>query len=313
MQMILDILYTLLPIFLCIGIGAGCRRLQVVGADVIVGLRGLISTFLIPAVIFKAFYLIQIDRSAVQIVAVVFVVLLLGMLLGYPLRRLFGTSGYAVPFLTTTYEGGMLGYALFAMVMGQEHLQYYAQADLSVSLFLFTVYMMLVMVQNSGSFSVRQCWDFMRRSPSFWAIVLGLGAGISGLGQQAAASPVGYILENTLEFLTSPVGPMILIIIGYDFELDPRVTLRALKMLLSRYAIQLVLAAAAFAVLHKLNALDPYSTVALTLQFLMPPSFMVSVMLDMEEDTKAFVSSFLSISTIVGILLFLLVRAWLLN
>ena len=151
----------------------------------------------------------------------------------------------------------------------------------------------------------------MRHSPSFWAIMLGLGVGVSGFGQLIATTPAGSILENTLGFLTGPVGPMSLIIIGYDFKPDPRVTMRAMKMLFSRYVIQLVLAAAAFAVLHKLDALNPYSTTALTLQFLMPPSFIVSIMLDMDEDTKAFVSSFLSISTIVGILLFLLVKTWL--
>ena len=109
MQTILDILNTLLPILIAIGIGIACRKTQIVSQKAIDELRGLISTFIIPVVIFKAFYLITFDRATITIVITMVVLLIAAFFLGYPFRRFFGESGYTVPFLCTSYEGVMLG------------------------------------------------------------------------------------------------------------------------------------------------------------------------------------------------------------
>jgi hypothetical protein len=64
--------------------------------------------------------------------------------------------------------------------------------------------------------------------------------------------------------------------------------------------------------LYALHALNVYTTAALALQFLLPPSFMVSVYLDTKGKTTSFLSIFLSINTVVGILLFLLIKVFVL-
>lgn len=310
MKTILDILNTILPILIAIGMGIACRKLQIVSQKTIDELRSMISTIIIPVVIFKAFYLIQFDRPTMTIILAVLVILVGTMLLGYPLRRFFGESGDIVPFLCTSYEGGMLGYAMFAMVMGQDNTHYYACADLGTTLFTFTILLMLMLSHNSGSASLKTCWDIARKNPAVWAVVLGLILGISGAGNWIAASQVGTLFDTTLNFLTQPVGMLVLIIIGYNFQLDPAVNRLALRMLVCRYGIQGLLALIAFPVLHALHALNPFTTAALALQFLLPPSFMVSIYLDTKGKTTSFLSIFLSINTIVGILLFLLVKVF---
>lgn len=313
MNTILDILSTILPILIAIGIGIACRKLQVVSQKTIDELRGMISTFIIPIVIFKAFYLIQFDRPTMIIILAVLLILIGGLLLGYPLRRFFGESGDIVPFLCTSYEGGMLGYAMFAMVMGAENTHYYACADLGTTLFTFLPLLMLMLAYNSGSASLKTCWDIARRSPAVWAVVIGLILGISGAGNWIAASQVGTLFDTTLNFLTQPVGMLVLIVIGYNFQLDPTVNRMALRMLVCRYGIQGLLALIAFPVLYALDALNSFTTAALALQFLLPPSFMISIYLDTKGKTTSFLSIFLSINTIVGILLFVLVKVFLLS
>jgi hypothetical protein len=312
MNTILDILTTILPILLAIGIGIACRKTQAVSQKTIDELRGMISTFIIPVVIFKAFYLIQFDRPTVTIVAAMLIILVCALLLGYPIRRFFGESGGIVPFLCTSYEGGMLGYAMFAMVMGQDNTRYYACADLGTTLFTFTILLMLMLSHNTGSASVKNCWDIARKNPAFWAVVIGLILGVSGAGTQIAASAAGTLVDTTLNFLTEPVGMLVLIIIGYNFQLDPAVNRLALRMLGCRYGIQGLLALIGFPILYALHALNVYTTAALALQFLLPPSFMVSVYLDTKGKTTSFLSIFLSINTVVGILLFLLIKVFVL-
>lgn len=312
MKAIFDVLNTVLPILIAIGIGIACRRMQVVGQKTIDELRSLISNFIIPIVIFKAFYLIRFDRPTVTIVLIMLVILVCALLSGYPLRRFFGESGHIVPFLCTSYEGGMLGYAMFAMVMGQDSTKYYACADLGTTLFTFTVLLMLMLSHNSGSASLKNGWDIVRKNPAVWAVVIGLVVGISGAGNWIAASQAGVLFDTTLNFLTQPVGMMVLIIIGYNFRLDPTVNRMALRMLACRYGVQALLALIAFPILGALHALNPFTTAALALQFLLPPSFMVSIYLDTKGKTTSFLSSFLSINTVVGILLFLLLKVFVL-
>ena len=312
MQTLLDMLNTLLPILIAIGIGVACRKTQVVSQKSIDDLRGLISTFIIPVVIFKAFYLITFDRATITIVLTMLVLLTLAFFLGYPLRRFFGESGYTVPFLCTTYEGGMLGYPMFAMIMGQENLHYYACADLGVTLFVFSVFLMLMLSHNNGSASVKSCVDIAKKSPAMWALLVGLIVGVLGLGGAIASSPVGTLVDTTLSFLTQPVGMLVLIIIGYNFQLDPAVNAMSLRMLVCRYGVQIVLALIAFPLLTALDALNPFTTAALALQFLMPPSFMVSIYLNTKGKSTSFMSIFLSINTVAGILLFLLVKVFVL-
>ncbi|MGN1014897.1 MAG: hypothetical protein ACI4PM_06020 [Butyricicoccus sp.] len=308
MQTILNLLSTLLPILLAILIGVLCRRMQILSQHSIDDLRTLISSVFIPCIIVKAFYTLELNRSTAIEVGMLFLAAIAAMLLGYPLRRFFGSSGYAVPFLCTSYEGGMLGYSLYSILMGEENLQYFARADIGPSLFVFSVFLMMMLAHNTGSVSVRAAWDVTRKAPSFWALVLGLILVVSGGGRFLSGSAVGPLISDTLSFLTQPVSMIVLIIIGYNFRLDPRVNRRAIRMLLCRYAVQGVLALILFPLLIWWNVLDYYATVALVLMMLLPPSFMVPVILDTDEETSSFISILMSIGTIVGIFAFLIIK-----
>ena len=58
---------------------------------------------------------------------------------------------------------------MFAMIMGQENLHYYACADLGVTLFVFSVFLMLMLSHNNGSASVKSCVEIAKKSPAMWA------------------------------------------------------------------------------------------------------------------------------------------------
>ena len=59
---------------------------------------------------------------------------------GYALRRFVKPYGRFMPLLMTSAEGGMLGYALYALLCGADQTKTYAMVDIGQTVFGFTVF-----------------------------------------------------------------------------------------------------------------------------------------------------------------------------
>ena len=60
---------------------------------------------------------------------------------GYALRRFVKPYDRFMPLLMTGAEGGMLGYALYALLCGADQTKMYAMVDIGQTMFAYTVFL----------------------------------------------------------------------------------------------------------------------------------------------------------------------------
>ena len=139
----------------------------------------------------------------------------------------------------------------------------------------------------------------MAFSPIIIAIAAGVLLGAAGIYQALVPSGISGIFDACTDFVSAPTGAIILLTIGYDLVLKDIPWFSAGKVVALRLAIMMVLRFAFITVLHLLwpeAALDS----AVNVMFILPPPFVLPVFAD-DPDQRVYVSSALSISTIVAI------------
>jgi len=138
-------------------------------------------------------------------------------------------------------------------------------------------------------------------NPADAAIVL---IGATGLYHALEPSGVSRIFDACTDFVSAPTSMIILLTIGYDLvfsDIPWKDTMRAVAV---RLVIMIVLGAAFIGVL-KLLWPETDLTAAVIVMFLLPPPFVLPVFAD-DADQRTYVSSVLSICTLVSILGFAL-------
>ena len=209
-----------------------------------------------------------------------------------------------VPFLTTGFEAGMLGYALFTMLYGSGRTAEFAILDLGQVLFVFTVYKVLLDRDTKGKTDGRKLLKEMVLSPIIIAIAAGVLIGATGLYQLLVPSGISGIFDACTDFVGGPTSMCILLTIGYDLVFSDVPWKETMKAVVLRLAIMAVLGAAFIGFL-KLVFPDFDLTSAAIVMFLLPPPFVLPVFAD-DEKQRAYLSSVLSIYTLVSILGFAL-------
>ena len=302
--MIYQLIQTICPIIAALLAGFLCRKTGVLRQSTVDQIGDLISKVLLPLVVLKAFYNIQMDGATAAVTLSASCCVLAGFLAGFPFRRLFGKNGSVVPFHTGTFEGGLLGYSLYAMVVGEQAISNFAVVDLGGCIVFSSAILMMAQMNAYGKSGLADCLDTVKKTPTTWAMVIGLILGLSGLGAMLAASWAGPVLEDTLELLTDPISALVLIYAGYNFRPNPAVNRLVFRLLGVRYLIQAVLAVITFTVLHLLKVLTPETTAALTCMFLLPPSYLFSAILGKEQETKNMMAIFISLGSIIAAIAF---------
>ncbi len=174
MTVILTALSKVLPIFLLILLGVLLRRRQFISWGTVEDIKKLVVNVTLPAVLVLAFAQVTIEPQYLLIVLIMFaacvLVLVLGRYLGSPLRI---TSSY-MPSLLTGFEAGMMGYAIFGAVYGQESIYKFGIVDLGQVLFVFFVLVPGLERMSAGSASLRATAISFIKTPVILAILGGL-------------------------------------------------------------------------------------------------------------------------------------------
>ena len=139
--MITQILSMVLPVLVMIALGRLCASRGILNDERHAGLKAIIGDILLPVVLFNAFFTAQYDGKLVLVFVLVFAGCLISLLAGYALRRFVAPYGRFMPLLMTSFEGGMLGYALYGLLVGREHLATYAMVDIGQTMFAYTVFL----------------------------------------------------------------------------------------------------------------------------------------------------------------------------
>ena len=319
MTRLIEILQTILPVVIMLGIGMICRSRKIISREGIGALKSVVVNIALPAVLLGAFATTKYTFMDVVIPLMMFGICVAAWALGKCAARLFHLTSRFVPFLTTGFEAGMLGYALFNMLYGSDRVADFARIDLGQVLFVFTLYKILLglsgneaegavgkpagpvgkMPDSARNPSLAALLREMLLSPIIIAIAAGVLLGATGIYQAMASSGISRIFDACTDFVSAPTSAIILLTIGYDLVLGDIPWASTLKVVAVRFVIMMILRTCLIAVLHLIwpgAALDA----AINVMFLLPPPFVLPVFAD-DADQRVYVSSALSVSTLVSI------------
>ena len=299
MSRLMEVLQTVLPVVLMIGIGMLCRRRSLISREGVNALKAVVVNITLPAVLLNAFATTRYTFMDVVIPLMMFAVCFIAWALGKVLGRALKLSSKFVPFLTTGFEAGMLGYALFNMLYGASRTAEFARIDLGQVLFVFTLYKVLLGFETSERAELGQLLKEMALSPIILAIAAGVLLGATGLYQALVPSGISGLFDACTGFVSAPTSAIILLTIGYDLVLGDIPWASTGKVVALRFVIMMVLRTAFILIL---NALWPAAglAAAINVMFILPPPFVLPVFAD-DADQRVYVSSALSVSTLVAI------------
>ncbi len=299
MSRLMEVLQTVLPVVLMIGIGMLCRRRSLISREGVNALKAVVVNITLPAVLLNAFATTRYTFMDVVIPLMMFAVCFIAWALGKVLGRALKLSSKFVPFLTTGFEAGMLGYALFNMLYGASRTAEFARIDLGQVLFVFTLYKVLLGFETSERADLGQLMKEMALSPIILAIAAGVLLGATGLYQALVPSGISGLFDACTGFVSAPTSAIILLTIGYDLVLGDIPWASTGKVVALRFVIMMVLRTAFILIL---NALWPAAglAAAINVMFILPPPFVLPVFAD-DADQRVYVSSALSVSTLVAI------------
>ena len=299
MDRTIGVLQTVLPVVVMLGIGMLCRKKALISREGINALKSVVVNITLPAVLLSAFATTRYTFMDIVIPLLMFLVCLAGWALGKLAMKLFRMPSRFVPFLTTWFEAGMLGYALFNMLYGSGRTADFARIDLGQVLFVFTLYKILLGLDGEKKADSRTLIREMVFSPIILAIAAGVLLGATGLYRAFIPSGAAGILDACTSFVAAPTSAIILLTIGYDLVLTDIPWQSTGKVVAVRFGIMMLLRAALLAVL-RLILPGASLTEAITVMFLLPPPFVLPVFAD-DADARVYVSSALSVSTLVAI------------
>ena len=296
---ILAVLQTILPVLVMLSIGMLCRGRKLISREGINALKSVVVNITLPAVLLSAFATMRYTLMDVVVPLLMFLACLMAWALDKVGARLFHLDSRFVPFLTTGFEAGMLGYALFNMLYGSGRVAEFARIDLGQVLFVFTLYKVLLGMEGRERPGMGELIKEMLCSPIIIAIIAGVLIGVTGLYQALLPSGVSGILDACTSFVAAPTSAIILLTIGYDLVVSDIPWASTGKAVALRFGIMMILR---FAFVALLGLMWPQSglAAAVNVMFILPPPFVLPVFAD-DADQRVYVSSVLSASTLVAI------------
>ena len=303
-----DVIPDLLPVVLLMAFGAGLGRSGFLTDPLIEGLRRLVVSISLPALLFSAFSRLYLAPSFFILALVVFASCgLMGLVAG-PIAKKLNLMRPASVLLFQGYEAGMLGYALFSALYGSSFIYAFATADLGHVAYVFTVLMaQLIAGETGGKIEPLPLLKRLATSPVFVSIAAGLLAAAVVPGAFNMPWAKDGFLAPTLSAVGSLTTPLVCIVVGYGLKDGFGVAhhwsgfASCVKMVAVRFLASFAIGAVvALLVVPALGFGKAYPLAVMTL-FLLPPPFVVAVFRSKGADS-AYVSMTLSLHTLVSMI-----------
>lgn len=307
--MLTQILSMVLPVLAMILLGRLCAVRGILNDERHAGLKAIIGDILLPVVLFRAFFTAQYGGKLLLVFALVFLSCLLTLLAGFALKRFVRPYDRFMPLLMTSFEGGMLGYALFALLAGQDQTATYAMVDIGQTMFAYTVFLAALKSVEGGRMSPGAMLQNMLSNKACIGMLLGIVLGALGVYRAIAPTPFGTVLMELIAFIAAPTSALILLVVGYQLK----VSRKLMKPVAITLGLRLAVMAVAFGLVSLvLFAIIPYEKplmLALMLQYTLPAPFIIPLFADLKDDGE-YVSTTLSMGTVLSVALFVFVAAF---
>lgn len=203
----------------------------------------------------------------------------------------------------------MIGYSLYTGLVGVENLSVIAVIDIAALLFTFSIMSnVLVLIEDGKKVSVIEIVQNAFKTPAFLAVILGILASVSGLMNGFMLSPAGVIWTTMKDMITAAMSPMILLVVGYEVQLNRELLGTCLKTVIIRVVMQLIFAIAAISLIHILGRSDRLLEIAIIVYMSIPGSMGIQAFIK-DEDGGKYIANCNSIYLVVTIVVYAILAA----
>lgn len=295
------------PVLVMLLLGMFCRKIKLLtksGTDII---KKYIINIALPVNVFHAMATAEYNSGVTLIIGMMLTILFVTFGLGFVVSKIAGKPYQRYfPYLMAVYEGGMLGYPLYQNLCGPEHLSTIALIDMGCGIFSFGLYFSLLGMMESGNrITAKAIAKSAFTSPTFVAVILGLICGITGGMNAFLQTPLHDLYINVKDIIVAPISAMILLCIGFEFELNKKGLAICIKTVLMRVLMQGIMLVLAMIVLNRMD-MDVYTKIGFSLYLMLPPSFCLTSFVKNEEADK-YISTTISLYMIVTILAYIVI------
>lgn len=307
--MITEILSKVLPVLVMIALGRLCETKQIINDEQHAGLKAIVGDILLPVVLFQAFFTADYGKRMLLVFVLVFVGYGAALAAGYALRRFVKLYDRFMPLLMTSAEGGMLGYALYALLCGADQTKTYAMVDIGQTVFAYTVFLTALKAAGGEKMTPNFIVKNIVTNKACIGMLSGIVLGALGVYRAIDGTAAGEIVSSLLSFITAPTSALILIIMGYQLHVSRQLLRPVLTTMGLRLGVLAVVCAAVSGILFAVIPFDKGLLLALMLQYTLPAPFIIPLYADLGDDAE-YVSTTLSLGTVLAVLLFFLLAAF---
>lgn len=304
-----DTILPVLPVVLLFIVGFSLQKIHFFSDEAIGGLKRLVSDIALPALLFKAFLSIEATPRMFILIVVVFFSCYVMVLLGRLIGKLMHIKSPYFALMMGGFEMGMLGYALFLALYGDENLGKMAVVDLGQVVFVFFVLMAMLIKERDGSGNPKVLLKQFATSPVIIAIISGLI--LSFIAPSVTVTPLLASLSSFIDMVGSLTVPLIAISIGYTIHIERNNLAISIKTIVVRKALSLLFVLVINNVLvESILDLPRIYSYAMMVMFLTPPPFVISIfMKQSDKENMDYVANTLSLDTVVSIILIIIISA----
>ncbi|MCR5285618.1 MAG: hypothetical protein K6D95_08460 [Treponema sp.] len=302
----MTILETVIPVFLMIFLGKFLKSKNIISDSGISCIKSISTNVFLPVMAFDTLIHGSFSLDSLLLIGLEIFILFTAFGLGFLFKRFFDPSinGY-VPYAMTTYEGGLFGWALIAILVGHKSEAMFSivSMDIFSGIFCFTVMATGLKFLAGQQMTKKEIFISIITNPLIIAVILGFIGAAFNLGEIIDNSKAANLYTKTVNMFIQPLSPMILICIGSGLVFDWNVLKKGLKLAFLRYGIQIILCLITLLVISITVGLSPELRVALLVYFFVPTSFLLSMYAN-DKEAIEFTSGYLSLQIIISLIIY---------
>lgn len=291
--MITQILAKVLPVLVMIILGRVCATKGILNDEQHAGLKNVIGDILLPVVLFQAFFTADYGTRMLLVFVLVFVGYGVALAAGYALRRFVKPYDRFMPLLMT----------------GADQTKMYAMVDIGQTMFAYTVFLTALKAEGGEKMTPKFIVKNMLTNKACIGMLLGIILGALGVHKTIDGTAAGEIVTSLLSFITAPTSALILIVMGYQLHVSKKLLRPVLTTMGLRLGVLAVVCAAVSGILFAIIPYDKPLLLALMLQYTLPAPFIIPLFADLGDDAE-YVSTTLSLGTVLAVVLFFFLAAF---
>ncbi len=298
----------ILPILLLMLLGNFMRHKGILKEDTISELKKVVVDFALPSLLFVAFLDIRLKASYLLIFLVVFAVTNFMFWYGKRLKDRLGVKDEYFAFLTSGFEYGMVGVALFGSVYGVKSVGYLGIIDIGQEMFVWFILLAALISHRDNVKSLKRVAKSFFESPVIIAILLGLFLNVLGQRENLYSCVITSSVLHTMRLLGNLTVPLILIVIGYGIKISKAAVRQALLVVGARFVVLIPLALFLNVFfIERVLRLDRIFEAALFTLFILPPPFIIPLYIRNDNvEALKYTNNVLMIYTLFSISVFII-------